>query len=275
MLKSMKILFFLIIYSSSILSLYSANEKKSFVWCDNLILGGSLNGKWIEAKDIFSKIKKGDKFKLYNLNNFLQNVTAEKPYLDEQCESPFLDMNDYSSDVSNSDYPVAVFSSWNVQPRKSVKLNNNIPAYKECATQILASNKIYTSSPIISQIYKIDLEGDGVDEVVMTINNVAFEECESIAKKGDYSAIVLRKIINGKVETILIEGTFYDHIEKREDGLYYPGIFTHKIMNFLDLNGDGILEIITGDMEHEGFGYSVYEIKNGKSVKVLSNGWGV
>lgn len=275
MLKSIRFFTFVLVYLNLLFYSYSLETKNSFIWCDNFILGGSFNGKWIDSKDVFSKIKKGDKFKLYNLNGFIQTVYADKPYLDEQCESPSLDMNGYSFDVPASESFVAVNSNWNEQPRKAVTLSNDIPVYKECAKQILAYNKIYTSSPSISQVFKIDLEGDGIDEVVITLNNIVFEDSNLSAKKGDYSAVILRKIVNGKVKNILVEGTFYDHIEKRADGFEHSFIFTHKVFNFLDLNGDGIMEIITGNREFEGFGVSVYEIKNGKSTQVLDNGWGV
>lgn len=271
-----KYLFYFLIYSALILNTYSASTSKSIVSCGSLILGGSENGKWVSGEDILSKIKTGDSFSLYNNDGFLENVKVTKTYIDSQHEAPSIEFDKYGYFFDSPELPIAVSASFKIIPRKPFNMKKYVLLYNNLAKWILSSNGVEVASPVISQIYKVDLEGDGNAETIMTISNQNFENCPPNAKINDYSAVIMRKKIKGKAENILIEGDFYNksNTKPASDSLGTV-LYQHRIIGFFDLNGDGKLEIVTANRYSEGFGFSVYEIKRGKAVLVLSNSWGM
>jgi hypothetical protein len=98
----------------------------------------------------------------------------------------------------------------------------------------------------ITSIWRIDLEGDGTDEVLIsaTTDRKDYRQ-DSAVKRGDYSLVLLRKIINGKVVTIPIDLCYYTEdytYEQMNASGKYPPIFS--LCAVLDVNGDDIMEIL-------------------------------
>lgn len=90
-----------------------------------------------------------------------------------------------------------------------------------------------------------------------------------MTEKGNYSLVLLRQVIHGKVENLVIE----------ED--YFPANLGWGVpMRFwvgavLDVDGDGVMEIVLHAMYYEGGWTSVHRIEGDKVIKVLVAGWGV
>ena len=87
---------------------------------------------------------------------------------------------------------------------------------------------------------------------------------------GDYSLILLRKVINGKLVTIPIE-EFLRGNEK--DPIMEPTLYTLK--GAFDVNGDGKMEMVIGWQYISGSGSEICEVKGNKVIQVLSSGGGV
>ena len=111
----------------------------------------------------------------------------------------------------------------------------------------------------IEQLLRVDLDGDGKQEVVASLYSV--REPGPSSHAGDYSAIVLRRIDSkGLLTTQLVD--FEKH--PREGGL------THMTIGpLIDLNGDGKAEVVIRGQYNKGRYSHVYEIKSGKLVRVL------
>jgi hypothetical protein len=121
----------------------------------------------------------------------------------------------------------------------------------------------------ISQAYKIDLDGDGKDEVVIAANHYArgLHELSGVGNAtspGDYSLVFVRKIVDGKAQNIFIVKAVW---LKGDDGGLPRG---NHISAIADLNGDGVMEIIGYDAYHEGSSSYVTELKRNKAVAVLA-----
>lgn len=83
---------------------------------------------------------------------------------------------------------------------------------------------------------------------------------------------MVRKIINGEVSNILLDGWF--NKTQRRRILLHKGR-TFEVTAILDLDADGKMEVVANDDEHEGAGSTVHKIDGGKSTKVLNEGIGV
>ena len=258
------------------------------------LLGGSYNGKWMLQEDITPYLNGKEQYKLYSFSDYLCDGTGSiKPY---DGSGP------YSSTTVNitPDKPdllkrlgvrvyLSLSASWNPYPRKAEKLSNVSSTYKQAVSDVLKQKGLPGVDPAIMQIYRVDLEGDGVDEVIVNAQNIVKPSklgwnenisiwdsidggLSPIFEKKQYSLVYVRKIINGQARDIFIyEGiNTKDRSSNFEDGP--PCIW--KIQQFADLNGDGKLEIVLGNNYYEGEGYEVFEINGSKADWVCGGGWG-
>lgn len=105
-------------------------------------------------------------------------------------------------------------------------------------------------------MFKVDLEGDGVDEVLISANHIG-PKTEQLqppivdkhnrplyASEGDYSFVQLRSVVNGKLVTNLLDEDF--HLPRSAEEKMIPPLEprTYSIAAIMDLNGDGRMEIV-------------------------------
>ena len=172
-------------------------------------------------------------------------------------------------------------------PREAAALSAKNAAYEKIMKEYLARNGLSDTIVNIMQLFRVDLEGDGVDEAVIYAQNVVdpqkyFEflkqdkpmeeikrEIKTSAEPGMYSVLLLRKIVNGKVREIPLVSFIAQKGTAPGDGSI-PTV--QRVYRFADLNGDGTLEIIFGSAHGEGFDYNAIEVLRDGSVEtVLSN----
>ncbi len=86
------------------------------------------------------------------------------------------------------------------------------------------------------------------------------------ARAGDYSFVLMRKMINGKPQNFLIEGEFSPKKPKIEDY-----ITEFDLSAFADLNGDGKMEVVLkGLYSYGGESTEIYELNKNILKEVLS-----
>jgi hypothetical protein len=85
-----------------------------------------------------------------------------------------------------------------------------------------------------------------------------------MTEAGDYSLVLMRKLTGNIVLTISVVEDVYT---SQEPELRFP--FTYSIANFIDLNQDGILELVVEINRWEGFGAAVYEVDGQEVNQVL------
>jgi hypothetical protein len=162
---------------------------------------------------------------------------------------------------------IAIQATGDVRPYPVEILPTSIPAYIDATSELLAGYMASTPVVNLTQIVRTDLEGDGVDEVIVVANTMPDDPIDTAA--GDYSIIYLRKLIDGEVQTAIL-GRFI-----AED----PGPFSwvrYELSAVADLNGDGQMEIVIGGPVWEGAFLEAYEYVNDDlgPVEVLSCGCG-
>jgi hypothetical protein len=111
------------------------------------------------------------------------------------------------------------------------------------------------------RVFRIDIEGDGVDEIFISATHL--DESQHLTKLGDYSIVLMRKVAGNDVVTVLLAGDVY-HSQSPE--ITYPR--TYSPGSFIDLDQDGILEVIVDIQRWEGFGAIVFRV-NERSVTQL------
>jgi hypothetical protein len=233
------------------------------------LMGGVLNGQFISAKATAAKLKGSTDYELFTMMGHEEGImTGKKPTAGEDVCPDF-----YTVDVEDkADTGVALGEGfkWNPVPRAAASLSLTDPTYVKAASDFLKTKGIVASSPKLTQLYRVDLDGDGHVEVILTATKYS-NDLSSTAKKGDYSFTILRTVVAGKVKTILLGGDF---ITK---GFAFGAPNTYEVSSVADLNGDGKMEIILHSAYYEGSESSVYQFSKGllTPVKVLGIGCGV
>ena len=165
---------------------------------------------------------------------------------------------------------VAVGGPWNAMPRPVTIGSTQQQVYKEAAAEILKSRGIVNPNVNITQVIRVDLDGDGREEVLISATLYeTFKPSGGLtpnARAGDYSLVFLRKEVQGKVVTSIIAGEFYPKAKE------FNAPSEYRIMGVLDLNGDGILEIVLSGRYYEGDWVDAYARRRRQDHQVVQHG---
>jgi hypothetical protein len=253
-------------------SSFAAHAQESLIvelpW--RYVLGGHSGGKWLGSGQAGQKIKKGTEFQLYTLKGGSGKVTASKAAPEEDvCMDVWLATlnKEMESDA------IGIAAPWNAMPRevKSGDLKQDV--YVKAVGDILTAQGIKKPVVKITQHLRVDLDGDGSEEVLIAATQYPTAEGEgsapTAAKAGNYSFVVLRRVQEGKAVTQILEGEFYP----RNMEFNAPNV--HSVGGLLDLDGDGKMEIILDWQYYEGGGTTAWKLGAKKAVKVLEISCGV
>jgi hypothetical protein len=236
------------------------------------LIGGVLNGKYIDAKQTAEKINDKTGYMVYDFSGIKPNsrifpLTKSK---EEDICPDFIGVR--SQDEKPFNLAVGAKARWKVMPRIPQNLNKTGAVYKKVVADFLKTKGFAKPLIKIEQAFRIDLEGDGQDEVILTATRaLPYNSKKEGAIYDEYSFILLRKTVGGKVKNILLAGEFYPKNEFEYDGN------TFEISSLADLNGDGKLEIVVYSRYYEGHALNVFEMKAGSPsvIETLGAGCGI
>lgn len=243
------------------------NSVVPIVYSETLI-GGAQNGKWLTAKETDAQIGDKPEFNIIGFDGIKKNVIVGTKSDDRGvCENPritFEQPDDYDTD--NPPFLLGANAKWNPVPRQPQAIGLTDQTYTKIVADFLKTKGISKTKIKITQAFRIDLENDGQSETIITGNYYkkgAGEE-QSV---GDYSFALLRKTVKGKPQNILLAGEFFTAKLLRSRDFDPPN--EHHITAIADLNGDGKMEIVLADVGYEANSDTIFEMKNGKLIKVL------
>jgi uncharacterized protein (DUF2141 family) len=233
------------------------------------LLGGVLNGKYLDAKATAAKMKGAEHYELFTMMGHEEGeMTGKKPEPGGDVCTDF-----YTVELDQeADYGVALGGSykWNPVPRVPKELSLTNKAYIKIASDFLRTKNIVASNVKLTQLYSVDLDGDGKQEIILSATRYSGGQLSS-AKINDYSFTIVRTVAAGKAKNIEIGG---EYIKK---GFDFGAPNTYFVSAVLDLNGDGKMEIVENWSYYEGTGSFALEFKDGKAteIKALDAGCGV
>jgi hypothetical protein len=235
----------------------------------NFLLGGSAQGNWLTPDVMSNTVAGGESYRVYSLKGYLGRSTGTLAVpAGEPCEDvQSVDLQPSRQNTGS----IAVASTWAAMPRLPRTLSNTTPVYVKAVSDLLKARGIATPNVNIEQVLQVDLEGDGVKEVLVSATYFAGsdnnEPIPSITP-GDYSITFMRKLVAGKVETVVLAEDV--HTEQAD----FAAPSKYKIAGVMDLNGDGTMEVVLNGSYYEGAWTSVLQIKGTQFEEVLSAGCG-
>jgi len=237
------------------------------------LLGGWQGGAWIAGAATAAWLGGDETYRLYDLTGFHGAAVGSRPKPPTFAFCPI-----YQVDVQPPAAPpaagarFALAGNWNAQPRSIQALRTDLPTYRQAVAALLRTQGIQQPDVRLTTVLRTDLDGDGVDEVLITATRYERDDRNqprTKAEAGDYSLVVLRKIVNNAVETIPLATAFYPQATQ----FAAPNDYT--LLGILDLNGDGKMEIIARSQYYEGSSMAAYEVIGTQVQKVLDAGCGV
>jgi hypothetical protein len=232
------------------------------------LFGAISDGKWIKADETAKLIGDETTYRVYGLTQALGEAKGDKPKSEgEPCEETLL--------VSLSPKPenalIAIAASWNALPREPKVLDTTQKVYVDAVRDFLKTKGIEQPKVKIDNILRVDLDGDGEEEVLISAANY-FGEPDRVPMRspaGSYSMVLLRRVVAGKVETQVVAGEFHPKAYvSKEDSFDAPSIY--KVIATLDLDGDGKLEVVVSSDYYEGGETTIYRCNPKKAETLLS-----
>lgn len=156
---------------------------------------------------------------------------------------------------------VAISAPWDLTPHFVALDDDEEGTYSELASPLLSARGLDVDEPVIKQVVRFDLEGDGINEVIVVaefIANSAGQNGQLFAQEGDYSLVFLRRVVDNEVQTSVLGESVVASLEEGET----PFILSFVVAAIADLSGDGKMEIVLNEVYYEGVGWSVWEYVN-------------
>lgn len=257
----MKSAFFAVFLSG--LTITEAGELHPIIEVETGFLFGSpQKGKWLSAAETAKSLKGGEKYRLYSAKESMGMVKGGKPKSEsEPCPDVFVVPFKNAGDAS-----LGIAADWNALPRTPAFTSTSQPAYLNATREFLQSRGIKNPEVKLTQVIRVDLEGDGTEEVLVSGTNY-FSKDDSVpsgAPVGGYSFVLLRREVKGAVKTSLVAGEFYPKSKN------FNAPASYKVLAMLDCDGDGTLEVIVQAGYYEGGWTTIYRCSPQKIVEVAS-----
>jgi hypothetical protein len=226
------------------------------------VIGGAQAGNWLPASAIAEQIEFEQAFDVYAPSGFAGVGKAKDysiPLVNPRCGEAYIG-TDFSLDTP---YLVGVKQGWQVGYRAWRAIPVDTPVYYGAVADWLRSQGFGLPAVQINRIVLVDLENDGVDEVF--INAAYFKDASGhMAEQGDYSIILMRKLVGAEVVTVPVVAELYTNPTADQ---VFP--YTYSLVNLLDLNQDGILDLVVEADRWEVNGALIYQVAGTKVVEVL------
>jgi len=235
------------------------------------LFGAISDGKWIKADETAKLIGDETTYRVYGLTQALGDAKAGKPKPEgAPCEKTLA----VSLSPETEKGVIAIAAPWNALLRKPQVTDPTQKVYLDAVRDFLKTKGIEQPEVKIDNILRVDLDGDGEEEVLISATNY-FRKDDSVPMRSpaaSYSMVLLRRVVAGKVETQLIVGEFYPKAYPKaaqEEGRF-DAPNAYKVIATLDVDGDGKMEVVIHSDYYEGEETTIYRCEPKKVEALLS-----
>ena len=161
------------------------------------LLGASSGQKWIKAERAAKEFKAGTSFRLYSLTSEVGTTKGGEVHPEE-------DVCPETQVVSNLKTPesavIGLAASWNALPRPVRVTDTGQAVYRTAVRSFITEHGLKNPEVKITQILRVDLDGDGEEEMLISATNYSSEDgsAPTSGRKGDYSFVLLRRLRAGE-----------------------------------------------------------------------------
>ena len=235
------------------------------------LFGAISDGKWIKAGRTAKLLTQKTTYRVYGLTQALGEAKGGKP---KAVEDVCTDTLSVSLSPKPEEGVIALAAPWNALPRKPQVIDSTQKIYVDAVREFLETKEIKQPEVKIDNILRVDLDGDGEEEVLISATNY-FDEPDRVPMRSpasSYSMVLLRRVVAGKVETQLIVGEFHPkaYPKAAEEEGRFDAPNAYKAIATLDLDGDGKMEVVIDSHYYEGGETTIYRCDPKKVEALLS-----
>jgi hypothetical protein len=233
-------------------------------------LGWWDGGNWMQVDELTSlPVSGGEDYQVVLLGSD-EIVSGGTPTV--QCEPLFNPGVELSDTDALGDWPdpvgLAISAPWDLTPHFIQEETDN-GTYSDLARPLLATRGLDVENPVIKQVVRFDMDGNGENEVLAVAEDI--EDSDSLfAQEGDYSLVFMRIVVEGEVQTAILGESIVTEVQEGTT----PFILSHSVAAVADLSGDGKMEMIIHEVYYEGSGWTVWEYVNDDLGPVFQIGSG-
>jgi hypothetical protein len=224
-----------------------------------LLLGGVSRNGWFAPELSVARFSGEETYSLHTrTQEYKYFVRGGAPEFSPICQTYSVG-TDASLDEAGM---VAVVDGWNITKRDMTELSSDNQFYRQTVLDWLAAEGVDEPKLGSLQIFRVDIEGDGADEIFISATHL--DESQHTTQAGDHSIILMRKVVGNDAVTLPIVADVY---HSRELEMTFPR--TYSLANFIDLNQDGVLEVVVDIRGWEKFGAIVFQIDGDDVIQTL------
>lgn len=227
----------------------------------NWLLGASGAAGWLTGPDAAGRLVGGER---YQVAGAAPATGAEPQPIDVICPDTFTVA---LSPAPSERQAVAVAGGWELTPRQPA--DEPPAAYEPAVAALLRANGIAQPEVRITSVERVDLDDDGVSEIIISASRDRDNVLTPAVDAGDYSLVVVQRDLGDRVATIEVVGSYYPVAEE------FIAPLEHRLLGVHDLNGDGSLELIVFSQYYEGASAAAYSVSDTLAEEVLVTGCGV
>jgi hypothetical protein len=166
------------------------------------------------------------------------------------------------SDSTRADFGMlGVAHGWPIRQEQADELSPESETYKQIVLDWLKETGVADPQLGTLHIYRVDLEDDGTDEIFISATHL--DDSQHTTRKGDYSIVLMRKVAGNEAVTVPLVA---DINRSQEAEITYPR--TYLLSNFVDLDQNGIMEVVIDYHGWEEDGALIYTIRDQEITRV-------
>lgn len=217
------------------------------------LLGGLKDALWVDANTAASALLGGEQFDIYHLDQRLSQATgsASMP-IGGICTGHTVHL------APQPDHPYALAvagAPWDVAPRPVAPVELS-QAERQAVARLMAGQglTISASDLQVAEALGADLDGNGLGEVIVLASRLKDDGRFPAVAAGNYVVVAVLMEIGGRLhaEPLIL------NVYSQADDLAYP--WGYEVSGVLDLNSDGVLEVILAGARWEGSSTVVYSV---------------
>ena len=230
---------------------------------------GAHNGRgYLNATKSHPLFQSGTRFSLFDLSGKSESAVIGKVTRDDRLPENFY--ASFSHRAQNAPQKLALHGARNPQPRRVRKLSAKSRTYRRAMSQVLQSKGVRVLAPKLTQVLRVDLNGDGQSEVLLAARSGDNMGRRAFAKRGDYALAAVRYVVNGRVQTKVLDADIYT----RDAMGGASAVTDFTFLSCVDIDGDGKMEIAVSSRYYEGSSVVIYSFdgRNFREVMEFGNG---
>jgi hypothetical protein len=222
------------------------------------LLGGVQAGKWLTPDQAAALVKGTAEYDVRTSAQDMFQVLGYAPESTPIRPGEYTIGTDSTRDAFGM---LGVAHGWPVRQGRVEELSPENEIYRQFILDWLKQAGISEPQLGDMHVFRVDLEEDGTDEIFVSATHL--DDSQHTARAGDYSVVLMRKVAGNEAVTLPLVADIY-HTQQAE--IVYPR--TYSLANFIDLNQDGVLEVVIDFDEWEGDGALLYTILGQRVTQV-------